>query len=64
MSETVRLLLFVGFFGAFTTMSSVSLEMSQFSSNDMLRMVFIVFAMNAVVCIFAGFLSRGLTAIT
>lgn len=59
MSESVRLFLFIGLFGAFTTMSSVSLEMvTSFVDGNILG-TFLIFLLNAIVCLGAGFLGRG-----
>ncbi|MDR1404490.1 MAG: CrcB family protein [Candidatus Methanoplasma sp.] len=58
MGDAAGLFLFVGLFGAFTTMSSVSLEMVQSFAAGMVGYGFLVFFMNAVICLGAGFLGR------
>jgi CrcB protein len=60
MGHTSRLFLFIGFFGAFTTMSSVALEMTQYSEDAVAVEAYVLFILNAVVCLVAGFLGRGL----
>ena len=62
MTEILGLLIFTGFFGGFTTMSSVSLEMANHWKEKPMRS-FAVFIMCAAVCIGAGFLGRGLALI-
>lgn len=59
MSENLRLFLFIGLFGAFTTMSSVSLEMVTSFVDGNVWGTFLIFILNAVVCLGAGFLGRG-----
>ena len=58
MSETTRLLLFVGFFGAFTTLSSISLEFVEMFADGQVVNAFLVFLLNTVVCVVAGFVGR------
>lgn len=58
MTETTRLFLFVGLFGAFTTMSSVSLEMVQYFHAGDVWHAFFTFFLNAFICLGAGFLGR------
>lgn len=58
LSDTTKLFLFVGLFGAFTTMSSVSLEMVGFFTTGQYWSAFLVFILNAVICLGAGFLGR------
>ena len=58
MGEATRVFLFIGVFGAFTTMSSVSIEMVQLSTAGMAWHSFLVFLLNAIVCLGAGFLGR------
>jgi CrcB protein len=60
MGNLTKLLFFTGFFGAFTTMSSVSLETVEFSSGARYGRAFLVFLLNVTVCLAAGFLGRGL----
>ena len=60
MSEATRVFLFIGIFGAFTTMSSVSLEMIRDFSDLMPGKAFLVFIMNAIICLGAGFLGRAI----
>jgi len=55
----MRLLVFTGFFGGFTTMSSVSLEMVQYWRKDPAKAL-AIFIFSSAVCIAAGFLGRGL----
>jgi len=58
MTQTKRLFLFIGVFGAFTTMSSVSLEMVQYSTEVFPPDAFLFFVLSAAVCLAAGFLGR------
>jgi Integral membrane protein possibly involved in chromosome condensation len=58
MSETTRILLFMGFFGAFTTLSSITLEFVNLFSEGQIFNAFLVFLLNTVVCIAAGFIGR------
>ena len=63
MSEMMKLLIFTGFFGGFTTMSSVSLEMAQAWRKVHPTKVLIMFVLSTAVCLGAGFLGRGLALI-
>ena len=58
MTHTKKLLIFIGFFGAFTTMSSVSLEMVRFSTEVIPAGAFLFFVLSASVCLIAGLLGR------
>lgn len=58
MSKTTMAFLFIGLFGAFTTLSSVSLEMVTFFTDGQIWNALAVFLLNAVVCVGAGFVGR------
>jgi len=62
MTEIMRLLIFTGFFGGFTTMSSVSMEMAQHWKDKPMRAL-VIFVLSAAVCIGVGFLGRGLALV-
>jgi len=63
MGEATRLFLFVGIFGAFTTMSAVSLETMRFFAEGQIGYAFMAFLLNAVVCVGGGFLGRAAATI-
>ena len=56
--QATKLFLFIGVFGGFTTMSSVSLEIMGFFAEGQMGYAFSVFLLNAAVCFGAGFLGR------
>ncbi|MCL2333593.1 fluoride efflux transporter FluC [Candidatus Methanoplasma termitum] len=62
MTQIKRLFLFIGFFGAFTTMSSVSLEMVQYSTEVFPVGAFLFFVLSAAICLAAGFMGRWLAS--
>lgn len=57
-SPEMRAFLFIGVFGGFTTMSSVSLETVELFVSGMAGMAFLNFALNMVACIGGGFIGR------
>lgn len=59
-SPEVRMFLFVGVFGAFTTMSSVSLETINLYASGMIGMALLNFILNMTVCLGGGFLGRAI----
>ncbi|MDR0198483.1 MAG: CrcB family protein [Methanomassiliicoccaceae archaeon] len=58
MGEATRLFLFVGIFGAFTTMSAVSLETMRFFAEGQIGYALAAFLLNASVCVGGGFLGK------
>ena len=54
----MRTFLFIGVFGAFTTMSAVSLETMNMYAAGMTGMALFNFALNMIVCIGGGFLGK------
>ncbi len=58
LSMEMRTFLFIGVFGAFTTMSAVSLETMNMYAAGMTGMALFNFALNMIVCIGGGFLGK------
>ncbi|MCB5280153.1 MAG: CrcB family protein [Candidatus Cloacimonetes bacterium] len=58
MPELVRYFLFIGIFGAFTTMSTFTLETVTLFSDGQLSTAFLNWFMNAGVCLFGAFAGR------
>ncbi|MDR2866676.1 MAG: CrcB family protein [Methanomassiliicoccaceae archaeon] len=55
MSQVTKIFLFIGVFGAFTTMSSVSLETMNFFSQGNIGYAFLTFLLNTTGCVGAGY---------
>lgn len=58
--ENVRLFIFIGFFGAFTTMSTFSLDTVKMFANELYVDALLNFILNAVLCVGGAFLGRWL----
>lgn len=61
MDDLARTLLFVGIFGAFTTMSTFSIDTVKLFIGEQYVDALINFFLNAVVCLAGAFIGRGLS---